>query len=157
MSKHPSHNVTPSTPSSVLSSSQPQTILTFTSAYSPKIKSQLFFAEQGRTKQSFKDECDINTIMRRYSVTGQLDHVNQRQAMYGEVPDYDFAQAMQTVQHARDQFAALPSDLRDRFGNDPARLLAFLQDPANRQEAVTLGLVNAPPPPPEPIPAEKAQ
>lgn len=141
MTHKPHHNVTPSTPSdSSLSPTKPL----FTSAYSPKIKSQLTFSEQGRTKQSFKDECDINTIMRRYAVTGQLSHVSSKPPAYLDTPAIDFQNAMFVVADARERFASLPSHLRDRFGNDPAQLLAFLENADNLSEAVKLGLAIAP-------------
>lgn len=124
----------------------------FATAYGPKLRVALTFPEQGREKQSFKEECDINNIMRRFSVTGVLDHVNQRQPMWGEVPDLDFAGAMAIVVDARERFEQLPALVRDRFNNDPAKLLEFIRDPANRDEGVKLGLFRpkeapaAPPP-----------
>lgn len=126
----------------------------FLTAYGPKIRSQVAFPEIGLAKQSFKDECDINTIMRRYAQTGLVDHLNTRQPRYMEVPDgLDFASCMAVVVDARERFQLLPADVRDRFGNDPGKLLAFLQDEDNRAEAEKLGLVpkkSAAPTPPEP-------
>lgn len=103
------------------------------------------------TKQSFQDECDINVIMARYEKTGQLDHVNTARPEFGDfaaVPDYQTA--MNTVLEANSMFDAMPSGIRDRFGNDPAQLLAFVNDPANREEAIELGIVDRPPPEPAP-------
>lgn len=99
------------------------------------------FATLGRTKQSFKDECDINLIMKRYERTGVIDFINPRTSFYSDCPDLDFQAAMQLVKDAKDRFAALPSNVRDRFGNDPGKLLQFLSDPSNREEAIKLGLV----------------
>lgn len=135
--------------------SQTQPSYRFISAYSPKTRSQIQFTTPGRTKQSFKDECDINVIMRRYQVTGELVHLNQRSPLFGDFPDMDFQSAMAIVIQARENFATLPSEVRDRFANDPGRLLSFLQDPANREEAIKLGLVRIaeqPAPTPEPSP-----
>lgn len=116
----------------------------FVTAYGPKQRSRVYFTLPDRAKQSFKAECDINVIMKRYEVTGQLDHLAQRPPIYGDVPALDFQQAMGLVVEAREQFALLPSAVRDRFSNDPARLLAFLEDPSNRDEGVRLGLLKAP-------------
>lgn len=121
----------------------------FLSAYSPKQRSRLYFPEQGRTKQSFKDECDINVIMGRYLRTGMIDHLAQTAPRYADVEALDFQGAMDIVVAARDRFAQLPSELRDRFSNDPGRLLAFIQNPANIEEARKLGLL-APEAPPQP-------
>jgi hypothetical protein len=37
---------------------------------------------------------------------------------------------------------ALPANIRSRFDNDPAKLIDFMENPANREEAESLGLVN---------------
>lgn len=113
----------------------------YPSAYSPKIKSRLFFDPAlDRTRQSFKDECDINVIMKRYAATGQLDHMNTRAPIWGEVPDLDFNAAMHIVVRAREDFERLPANVRDRFANDPAQLLLFISKPENQAEAEKLGL-----------------
>lgn len=137
---------------------QPQTTqqpptYSYPSAYSPKIKSSIHFDPLlDRTKQSFKDECDINVILRRYAATGQLDHLNLRTPLYGEIQPVDFQQAMGLVVEARAMFQALPAEVRDRFQNDPAKLLAFVSDEKNRPEAERLGLVVKKSTPPAPAP-----
>lgn len=108
--------------------------------------------EEGLTKQSFKDECDINNIMKRYNATGDISHLNMRMPEYGDFSSpVDFQSALNTVMESEAMFADLPAHLRDRFGNDPKQLLEFLADDANREEAVSLGIVQAPPAPPEPV------
>ena len=41
---------------------------------------------------------------------------------------------------AQQSFESLPSELRGRFENDPAKLIDFLSDERNNAEAVKLGL-----------------
>nr|QJB18757.1 MAG: internal scaffolding protein [Microvirus sp.] len=102
-------------------------------------------------KQSFRDECDINTIMKRYESTGTIDHINRRQPSYGDFTDVpSFHEALETVREAEALFAGLPASVRDRFGNDPGKLMEFLADPANKDEAIELGLIDRPAPPAEP-------
>ncbi|WNK12429.1 MAG: internal scaffolding protein [Microvirus sp.] len=113
----------------------------FRHAYSPQHRVSITFPTKGRTKQSFKDECDINNIMGRYSRTGILESQNRRMPQYGDIENIDFQGAMETVASAREMFAALPSNIRDRFRNDPTELLGFLQDPENKAEALSLGLL----------------
>lgn len=113
-------------------------------AYGPKLRQVLHQTRPDRTKQSFKDECDINIIMKRYEQTGQIDHLSSRPRIYGDVPAMDFKEAMGLVVEAREQFALLPSAIRDRFHNDPSALLAFLENPANKEEGIKLGLYKAP-------------
>lgn len=103
------------------------------------------------TKQSFKDECDINNIMSRYEATGVVQHVSGRTAEFGDfISPLDFQASMNAVIEAQDMFAQLPARVRDRFGNDPGQMLEFLSEEKNRDEAIALGLVN--PPPAEPAP-----
>lgn len=126
---------------------------TFISAYAPKLKVSLSFpADEGRTKQSFKDECDINNIMARFQKTGVIAFANKFQARYGDVTGVDFANAMRVVADARTMFAELPARVRERFANDPARFLEFVQNPANKDEARALGLLK--PEAPAPVPEE---
>lgn len=103
------------------------------------------------TKQSFKDECDINNIMRRYEATGVVQHLAAGSPQFGDFMSHmDFQASMNAVIEAENMFAALPARIRDRFGNDPAQLLEFLGNEKNKEEAIALGLVN--PPPVEPAP-----
>lgn len=102
-----------------------------------------------RTKQEFAAECDINNILKQFSRTGMLTHVNAKaaQGMYMDLPDpVDFQAALAMSAQAHASFASLPSKLRDRFHNDPAEFLAFMSDPANLAEAQSLGLVERGPP-----------
>jgi phage internal scaffolding protein len=39
---------------------------------------------------------------------------------------------------------ALPAQIRSRFDNDPAKLIDFLENEQNHDEAIKLGLVNPP-------------
>lgn len=114
----------------------------FSHAYGSRKPQVVIFNKPSRAKQEFKAECDINNIMKRYETTGQLTHLAKRSPMWGDVPSMDFQQSLQLVLNARADFAALPSAIRDRFANDPAKLLAFLQDANNREEGIRLGLID---------------
>lgn len=101
------------------------------------------------TRQSHKDECDLNLIMRRFAATGILPAARPG-AMYGDFSSVgDYQTSLGIIERARSQFAALPSVIRERFKNDPSLMLAFVSDPANRDEAIKLGLVVAPEAPPK--------
>lgn len=109
------------------------------------------------TKQSFVEQCDINNIIKSFSKTGMLNHVNRQAALgsYQDLPDsFDFQEALHTVKRAEQSFATLPSRLRARFENNPRLFVAFLQDPANQAEAIELGLMTAPPAPEPPLTPE---
>lgn len=95
-----------------------------------------------RAKQSFRDECDINSIMRRFEKTGVLEHVSKHGGRYGDfigAPEYH--EACNRVLEADAMFQELPAKVRKRFSNDPADFLAFMADPENQEEARQLGLL----------------
>lgn len=99
--------------------------------------------EPSLSQQQFKDECDINNIMKKYQSTGQFTHLTSKQGQYADFSEITSYQDMlHTVQYAQDAFASLPADMRLRFRNDPSYLLDFIQDPKNYEEALSLGLVN---------------
>lgn len=86
----------------------------------------------GRTKQAFKDECDINRLLSRAQRTGALSHLEQFGGVYGDFSDFDFHEAQNQLAKAREIFDALPSEIRREFANDPGQFFEF----ANRDENV---------------------
>lgn len=103
-----------------------------------------FSDDPGHTKQSFREETDINAIVERANRTGQLPQMIASDPMYGDfssVPDYQTA--LNLVVKAEEQFMGLSAHVRDRFYNDPARFLEFMGDPNNAAEIVKLGLATA--------------
>lgn len=116
----------------------------FFTAYSSKPRISISFPSPGLTKQSFKDECDINTIMGRYLRTGILpETVQQIEGQFLDVSDVDFRSSMELVADAWSMFNELPSNIRSRFSNDPGEFLAFSSDPKNRSEMGRMGLLRA--------------
>lgn len=94
------------------------------------------------TKQAPKDECDINRILRQYSKTGLITHINKGAADYAELPDQtDFQEALSIVQRAQEAFSELPALVRARFGNDPAAFLDAFNDPSQWETLQELGLI----------------
>lgn len=100
---------------------------------------------EGRTQQQFAEECDINTIVRRFGLDGELPSTVATPLSGDFTGVVDFQTAMNLVRQAEESFASLPARLRARFSHDPGELIAFLDDPRNRAEAEILGLVNPPP------------
>jgi len=94
------------------------------------------------TKQSFTKECDINNIMAKYQKTGAIDHVNKHEASYGYATSDDFQSALETVARGKKMFEELPSTIRTKFENDPAKFLNFVQDEKNITEMQELGLAH---------------
>lgn len=101
--------------------------------------------EPSLTQQSDANDADINVIMAKYGRTGQLPAVNML-ALDGDFSDVgDFSDAQQRIIAAREAFQAVPATVRKRFDNNPQQMIDFLRDPANKDEAIKLGLVDAPP------------
>jgi len=98
--------------------------------------------EPSLAQQHFKDECDINNILRQFNITGLLPEA-PLSPRYGDFTGIvDYHTALNAVIAAEDGFMALPADLRARFQNDPEQLIDFLNDESNKDEAVKLGLVD---------------
>jgi len=118
--------------------------------------------DESRAIQSAKDTCDINTIVRRFGVgvTASASAVAPRYEDFSEV--VDFKSAMDAVARAGEAFDAFPSAIRAHFQNDPQRMLAFVENDSNYDEAIKLGLVKpraapvAPQVTPGPEPAKPA-
>jgi len=94
------------------------------------------------TKQSFADECDINTIMSRYQSTGELPNLADN-PQYFDATGMDFQDMQNKVVEAQSLFDALPSSIRNRFANNPAEFLSFVSDPSNKSELGKMGLLKA--------------
>lgn len=122
-----------------------------------------FSDDPGYTMQDGKDDADINVLVRRFGVTGQVPRPSM-EPFYGDFSEVsDYQSALNQLIEADNAFAGLPSDLRAKFDNEPAKLWNYLHDPElNVEEARALGLlkpeevppgpqkveiVNVPPPP----------
>lgn len=103
--------------------------------------SALVCEDPSLAQQHAKDECDINTIVRRFGLTGELPS-GVRAPQYGDFTETtDYHTALSAVRAADAAFMQLPADVRTRFNNDPGALVDFVSNDANRAEAEKLGLV----------------
>lgn len=108
--------------------------------------------EPSMTKQAFKDECDINNIVRKFEQTGVLDHVNQAAAkgLYQDLPDgLDLQAGLNMIAQAEAAFMALPAAARAEFNNDPVAFVEAFNNPteANQELFIKLGLATDARPP----------
>lgn len=117
--------------------------------------------EPSRTRQEFLAESDINQILNQYQTSGVLPDLNPGTPQYADLTDpifSDYQTAMNTVLEADYAFSRLPAKVRERFSNNPADLILFVQDPANLEEAHKLGLLRddykSPSTPPAPKPED---
>lgn len=92
-------------------------------------------------QQHQKDESDINTIVKRFGLTGELPE-NVRMPIYADYTDItNYHDAMNAVIAADMAFAQMPAEIRSRFDNNPEKFVEFCLDDNNRAEAEKLGLV----------------
>lgn len=126
----------------------------FQNAYSVPFRgSDLDCPDPSLAQQSFKDDADINVMLERFKVTGQMP-VGVVMPTYGDFNGVsDYRSAVDAINKASNAFMDMPAEIRSRFQNDPQRFLEFCSDDKNRDEAIRLGLVPAAPvvPVPEPL------
>lgn len=98
-------------------------------------------------QQHFAAEVDINTIVRRFGLTRELP-AGPAGGFFGDFTGVtDYESAVEAVERAREGFFALPAAERERFGNDPGRLVEYMSLRSEAEleaENVRLGLVVPP-------------
>jgi len=115
-------------------------------AYSNKKKPKTYFSKDSvksvsRTKQSFRDECNINCIMDKIQRHMINTSVNRKSPEYGDFSNLpDYASALNDTIRVRNSFNSLPARVRARFENDPMQLVQFMDNPDNLAEARDLGI-----------------
>lgn len=99
--------------------------------------------QESMTQQADAQDADINVIMARYGITGQLPAVVE-EGIYGDFTNVtSYGDALNKVRAADEAFQNLPAKIRDKFGNDPGKFVEFATDEKNFDEMVKLGLANA--------------
>lgn len=128
----------------------------FFTRFSPPEKKGIEFTDPSMTEQHFKLECDINYIVNQYQTTGVMPQ-GDRQPLFGDFAEFptDLQSSMAMYDEAHDRFMQLDANVRKFFGNDPAKLLAFLHDEKNRDQAIELGLIERPAPVKNPVSPER--
>ena len=96
------------------------------------------------TNQAEKDECDINTLVRRFGLTGVMPKVDRLPLNEDFVPVTDYHSAMNALIEAEETFMELPADLRARFDHNAGKFVDFCSDEKNRGELIELGLIEKP-------------
>lgn len=122
------------------------------SKYSKKERVKLTFPENGRTKQEFREQCNINKIMDRFYKRGVLPEMIKKNPQYGDFSNAtDYQNSLHLVMKAQEQFQALSSKVRSQFDNDPQKFLEFAENPENKEKMAELDLLK-----PEVVEAMKA-
>ncbi len=88
--------------------------------------------KDGRTKQSFRDETDINQIMKRAQVSGTISHLAKHEGRYADFSTFDFFENTLMLARGREIFDDLPVELRKEFSQSPEDFFRYVNDPANK-------------------------
>lgn len=111
---------------------------------------QVVCRDEGRVKQSFKEQCDVNKILKKYKQVVGADYLVKfagqvPQGTYGDFSNMpDYRETLDKINAVDSYFMSLPPQIRARHMNDTATFLDWCADPANKDEMVKMGLVQAP-------------
>lgn len=114
-------------------------------------RSGLNCTDATRAQQQFKEECDINTIVERFGLTGQLPQNVQMPITQEFVDVMDYQSALNKLMEADAAFMELPAKIRAEFQNDAGKFVEFATDPKNLEQCRAWGLAKPIPGPIEPI------
>lgn len=105
-----------------------------------------------KAQQQFKEQADINRIVKQFGVTGQVP-VTTRQPITDAdfVAVTDYHSAMNLIRQSEESFLALAPEVREKFENDPGRFVEFASNPENLDAMREMGLAMPKPVVPEPV------
>ncbi len=109
-------------------------------------------------RSNFRAECDINTIVARYANGAQLPPTAD-DLVFGDVSEIgDYKTCLDIVKSIGSRIRELPEKAAALFNSDPGRFISSIEAAKDREALVNLGLVEALPPPVEPVvPPVKAE
>lgn len=98
------------------------------------------------TQQHFADEVDIENIVRRFGLTGQLPtSAAAAKAVYGDFTGIeDYQSAIDRVAEIGARFHSLPAQFREQFKNDPGELVSFASKHSEEELEAVFGRAIAP-------------
>ncbi len=91
------------------------------------------YTKHGKTKQSQRDETDINKLLERSARTGSLSHLEQYEAQYGDYSGYDFEAHINTIAEGQSIFEHLPAEVKREFDQSAQKFFEFVTDPENSE------------------------
>lgn len=86
----------------------------------------LVFNDESLAQQQFKDENNINLMIRKYGVLPVQD-VNWGEFDATVIPQ-DFHEIQNSLKAAEDAFMTIPAEVRAQVDNDPVRFLAMVDE-----------------------------
>lgn len=118
--------------------------------YNRPLVSGLTCTKPSMTSQEFKDECNVNNILKRYAAQAQVMGVPLSEllpklgtAPYGDFTNLDsFMEMKNKVARATQVFEALPSDIRAKYGNTVEGFIGALNNPDEYKFLSERGVLN---------------
>mgnify|MGYP000741555864 CR=1 FL=1 len=102
---------------------------------------RLTLSSETRTEQSHAKRVNINSIMAKVA-RGGMAPIKSGSPLYGDFSNVgDYQQCKDRIIAAQMDFNQLPANIRAEFDNDPAKLIAYLNNPENEQDAIDQGLL----------------
>jgi phage internal scaffolding protein len=96
-------------------------------------------------EQSHKENVNINNIIKKHGVELLSKIAALQEIQFDDVTGNDFQESMNAILKAKETFEKVPSEIRKKFDNDPAKFLDFVYNPENQDELVKMGLAEATP------------
>ena len=120
------------------------------SRYNRPLVSGLTCLKPSMTSQEFKEECNINVLLKKYAVQAKLLGLPLSEVIpqptsdnFGDFTDVDdFQTAMNRVAEVNNMFSNLPADIRDQCNNKPENFLRMLHDDKRYKEFVDRGILD---------------
>lgn len=121
-----------------------------------------YTGDECKVDQAQTSLTDVHVLLEPAIRQGLLRHSTKYEGEYDDIPFKDYNEALNIQAHANTMFEELPSKIRNRFENNPAKFLEFTQDPKNVPEMQALGMtrgvdgltISGKPIKPEPIKSE---
>lgn len=104
-----------------------------------------------RTQQQFAEEVDINVIVERFGLTGEVPQGVRVPLNEEFVETMTYHEAMNKLIDADDAFMQFPAKIRAEFQNDAGKFVAYVSDPVNVERCREWGLAKPLSAAPEPF------
>ena len=105
--------------------------------YRPTIKCK---KSENKAKQSFKDQCDINKIIKKYTEAGELPRTHGREPVYRDHQNANFTEVQMNIAGAKTLYAELHPSIQEKF-ESPEDFINGLTDPDRIPEMINKGIV----------------
>ena len=107
--------------------------------------------EDTLTEQSHEKETNINEIVKKHGAVLSQGYVDISSLRFDDVSNNDFQEMVHMLMKGKESFEKVPSVIRNKFENDPAKFMDFVHNPDSKDQLVEWGMLKESDPPPSPI------